>query len=111
MHHEARIEIIDDGVLRAGADAERLQIVVEQAMDKGKLDGDVLRIGIPIEDELAYWGTSEWHFTEDGRTGRANELLAATLSDVTGRDIVIHGFLPMGEGDDTQLYLMATVRD
>jgi hypothetical protein len=111
MNHEAKITFDDDGVLRVGDDLERLQEVVLRAMDGGKLDGDELRIGIPVEGDLAYWGRTEWHLTEDGHAGRANEIFAAKLSDVMGRDIAIHGFAPVSEGDEMRLLLMATVRD
>ena len=110
MSHETAVETQDDGVLRAGADSARLLTIVERAMDGGRLDGDELRIGIPVEADMAYWGRSEWHITPEGYTGKAHELFGALLSDITGLDIVIHGLIPAGEDEGSQQLIMATVR-
>ena len=111
MTQEAATELLDDGVFRVGDDTTRLLAVVERAMDGGRLDGDELRIGIPVDNDQAFWGRPEWYITPDGSgAGKASEMFGALLSELTGQDIVIHGLLPAGEGDDSPQLIMASVR-
>jgi hypothetical protein len=111
MTMEATTERIDDGVFRSGDDTARLQAIVERAIEGGRLDGDELRIGIPVDGDQAFWGRAEWYITPDGSAaGKANEMFGALLSEMTGQDIVIHGLAPVEEGSDSQLLILATVR-
>ena len=111
MSNETATEILGDGVFRVGDDASRLQTIVERAIEGGRLDGDELRIGIPVDEGQAFWGRSEWYVTPDGSaTGKANDMFGALLSEITGQDIVINGLAPVDEGSESQLLILATVR-
>jgi hypothetical protein len=113
MGHETESPNSDEAVLKAGDDIEKMRSVAQRAIDEGSQHDDGIYIDIPVENDLTYWGTGIWHFTEDGRMGRANQLFSEMLSEATGREIVINGFATrrVEETGNMQAVLMATVKE
>ncbi|HEY5235850.1 MAG TPA: hypothetical protein VIJ14_06705, partial [Rhabdochlamydiaceae bacterium] len=56
----------DDGLYKAGDSIEKLQRLALQAVKEGSKDGDTLYISIPVDENMSYFGTGIWHFTEEG---------------------------------------------
>ena len=114
MSHETEFTGGGHEIIRVGDDADAMRPVLDQAIADGRQEADFLVIAIPIEKDLAYYGTSVWHFADDGMPVRANEMFGATLSTISGRQITIRGLAPVQAGEEEstpQLMLLATVHD
>ncbi|HEY1645470.1 MAG TPA: hypothetical protein VGF75_03725 [Candidatus Saccharimonadales bacterium] len=107
-----RVASDNDGLLKGGDGIEKLQQIAQQAIAESYQDGDKLYIAIPVEDDMTYWGTGIWHFTEEGRMVRANDLFSEMLSTAIDRNVRVGGFTQRrDETGNTNSVIMAIVSD
>ena len=82
----------DVGPLGPTDDIEKIKRVAHQAITEGREADGILHASIPVDESMTYWGTSIWHFTEDGRMVRANDLISEVVSGAVGRNVRISGY-------------------
>ena len=75
-----------------GDSIEKLQQLTQQAVAEGRQDDNKIYISIPVDNDMTYWGTGIWHFTEDGRMERANVLFSEILSVSVNRNVRVNGY-------------------